>query len=238
MMSNRFGMNMGMRPSFAPSSFGPQISEPQVVESKGKGRFVDLSDSQWESEFAKLDQGDLVNLSSPTERDGEEAEDEDLLKKEIDRTWRNMQKQMDDQSAMDAEMSAWESQFGSNLNDQGEYMPEVDKFDLDKLMQEKKEWSYSEDEQMRDVQDPFEEGQRLLHAGAPLTHVAQAFEEACRRDEGRAEAWLALGDTLAADEKETLSIAALERAVALPGRGGESAWLVRRLSVSFKMKMS
>ena len=215
-------MGMGMRPSFSPSYAPPT----EVQADKGKGRFVELSDSQWESEFAKLDQGDLVNLASPTER--EEAEDEDLLKKEIDRTWRNMQKQMDDQSAMDAEMSAWESQFGTTLNDQGEYMPQVDKFDLDKLMQEKKEWTYAEDNQMRDVADPFEEGKRLLHAGAPLTHVAQAFEEACRRDEGRAEAWLALGDTLAADEKETLSIAALERAVALPGRGGESAWLVSR----------
>ncbi|KAI9600882.1 hypothetical protein H4Q26_000676 [Puccinia striiformis f. sp. tritici PST-130] len=56
--------------------------------------------------------------------------------------------------------------------------------------------------------DPFEEGQRLLHSGAPLSEAALAFEAACQMDENRADAWRMLGETQAANEKEQLAIKA------------------------------
>lgn len=87
----------------------------------------------------------------------------------------------------------------------------------------------------QDHPDPYEEGIRLLHSGAPFVHVEQAFEEACRRDEHRVEAWTALGEALASDEKEHLAIRALEKAVSITqsssGQKAQSAWI--SLAVSY-----
>lgn len=86
----------------------------------------------------------------------------------------------------------------------------------------------------QDHEDPFAEGMRLLHSGAPFIQVEQAFEEACRRDDQRVEAWTALGEALASDEKEALAIRALEKAVSIPkasvGPNAESAWISLAIS--------
>ena len=148
--------------------------------------------------------------------------------KSLEETWRTLQNQMDSHTASDKEMAAWESQFGSQFVD-GDGGLADPAFDVDQLLHEPKPFEYSSDQATnpyKDHEDPFAEGQRLLAAGAPLGQVELAFEEACRRDENRAEAWAALGDAFAADEKELQAIRALERAVGASGPNGKSAWLV------------
>lgn len=77
----------------------------------------------------------------------------------------------------------------------------------------------------------------MLHSGAPFIQVEHAFEEACRRDSQRVEAWTALGEALASDEKEALAIRALEKAVSITqapavdgGQNVESAWISLAIS--------
>jgi len=215
---------------------------------KGKGkaaisdRFLELTDDQWTEQFDQIapstSQSNLINVAPPSDREEMvEEEDEDRLKAEIDATWRNMHKQMEDNDGFDREMAAYEAQYANQFVDRdGEFATPLafEPFDHQHLRENPKPYDFIPDNNFAEAQDPFEEGKRLLASGAPLSQVEEAFEEACRRDESRAEAWLALGDTLAADEKELQSIHALERAVALPGRGGESAWLVSTIALRFK----
>jgi peroxin-5 len=237
------GGNFGSmyRPSFMSSGFATPsyMTQPQPqYEGKGKqkaeeSRFVELADDKaWDAAFASNTTPTVQELKEQEPILDPEAED-DPLTANLDAEWRRMQSDLNNYSAMDKEMAEWEAQYGSQfVNQDGDYsLHTADTFDFEELVQNPPVYEFQQEENMfKDHPDPFEEGKRLLAAGAPFIEVEQAFEEACQRDSSRAEAWTALGETLAADEKEILAIKALERAISLPSpAGAESAWLVSLL---------
>jgi peroxin-5 len=236
------GMGMGQfggggmyRPSFA-SGFGASsyMNQQPVYEGKGKqkaeeGRFVELADDKaWDAAFEKIAAPPQVSLPDAVE---EPDVDSDPMAAQLDAEWRRMQSDLNSYSAMDKEMAEWEAQYGSQFaNPDGDFsFSNRDAFDYDELLRNPPVFEFQQEENaFLDSADPFEEGKRLLAAGAPFIEVEAAFEAACQKDQGRCDAWTALGETLAADEKELLAIKALERAISLPSAtGGESAWLVR-----------
>lgn len=229
----------------------PQV--PQQQDAKGKSRFVELDDKAWEAQFAQLDseKEDTKTAAAPPsfqdqepvvdEDEVREAEDEtdDQFVQNLERTWKHLKETMDTSAMNDRELAAWEAQYGTDFNDlHGEFDydgPDTSAFDpqaFDEWLRNatSKPYPFAEENPYVQSFDPFAEGQRLLREGHPLAEAALAFEAACKQNEHRGEAWKALGDTLAADEKEIKAIKALERAVSCPDQGGEGAWMSLAIS--------
>lgn len=230
---------------------GPQQAD---VVGKGKGRFVELDDADWETHFARV--GESVSVAEPMTEEGRaepttmnlldgdivlDASDADAeLLASLEETWSKVQASLTDASSSDAEMAAWEAQYGSqfaDLSGDSGLGEDLDlpapsavywtKDNIGSFLENKAQYPFANENVYLDHPDPFAEGQRLLAAGAPLSEAALAFEAACRIDETRAEAWRAAGETWAADEREVKGIRALEKAVACGGPDGIAAWMVR-----------
>jgi peroxin-5 len=183
-----------------------------------------------------------ANLLAEGEIDIDATESDAQLMKDLEATWSQLKGQLDASSQSDKDLAAWESQYGSQFNDlhlsedEGEDgmfgIPELrrgkewTRENVDGFLEDQSPFPYSEENGYLDTQDPYEEGMRLLAQGAPLSEAALAFEAACRKDETRAEAWKAAGETWAADEREAKGIRALEKAVACGGPQGVAAWMV------------
>jgi peroxin-5 len=235
------------------------MHEQQTDIGKGKARFVELDDATWEEQFAKAGESvevketpaveemqtaepETTNLLDRDVTIDASEEDEELMKS-LEATWSNLQSTLNQESSIsDAEMAAWEAQYGAqidNINVDGDDGLGIDDFvaqggnimwtmeNVDGFLRNNTPFPYSTDNHFLDHADPFAEGQRLLAEGAPLSEAALAFEAACRKDETRAEAWRAAGETWAADEREIKGIRALEKAVGCGGPDGVSAWMVR-----------
>ncbi|GAA5878947.1 hypothetical protein JCM8547_003255 [Rhodosporidiobolus lusitaniae] len=138
------------RPGFAPSygsygggmmgmrSFGGGIAQPQPPmqhDVKGKGRFVELDDANWEAQFDRA--GEAVQADAPPveataqasgsqkeetanildgEIDIDATESDQQLLKDLESTWASLKGQIDVNNASDAELAQWEAQYGSQFN--------------------------------------------------------------------------------------------------------------------------
>lgn len=221
---------MQQQQSYTPA----QVPTTSSTGSKGKGRFVELDDNAWEAQFAKLSEAtqedNTAQAPAPFQddqvedrdavREAEDETDQDFLAN-LERTWKNLKDTLDTSSLDDKELAAWEAQYGTNFADlhggdydydetANDYSPA--KFDewLKEATSKPYPFTEEQDNPFINTFDPFAEGQRLLREGHPLSEAALAFEAACKQNEYRGEAWKALGDTLAADEKELRAIKALE----------------------------
>ena len=223
-----------------------QPVQPVEVEGKGKSRFVELDDNAWEAEFAKQeapvaatqkqDDGELTQAQEDALEQAS-AEADDAVLQNLENTWKQLQSSIADSAVQDKELAQWEATFGSQFADAnadmiygdgegGSGAMALDPAKFQEYLDNLDAFQFVEENNYDEMMDPFAEGQRLLAAGAPLSEAALAFEAACRKDENRAEAWRALGDTLAADEKEIRAIKALEKACSLASLGTESSWVV------------
>lgn len=243
-------MFMQQQPQYAPQYQRP--ADTATTASKGKSRFVELDDKTWEAEFAKLE-GSKTEEQSTAQApasfvDGETVNAEEIPDESdaqflasLEHTWKNLKDTLDSSNLNDQELAAWEAQYGTSLADLDggdyEYNTGINPFnpaEFDKWLKDATSQPYpfvkEEENPYLEAFDPFSEGQRLLREGHPLAEAALAFEAACRQNEHRGEAWKALGETLAADEKELKAIKALERAVACPDDGGEGAWMSLAIS--------
>ena len=221
-----------------------------TTDLKGKGKLVELDEKDWEAQFAKISNSEPLETATvppafTVNEDSIEDElnvtDEELLKN-LESTWKNLSSTLNSQSMTEKELADWEAQYGSKLAEENDPLYDYggddllsaqtklyDMRDLDATLANPPEYPFTEQSEkfLKDFKgDPFLEGQRLLAQGAPLTEVATAFEAAVRDNVNRGEAWLALGDTLAADEKELRAIVALQRATSCGGEGVERAWMV------------
>ncbi|GAA94424.1 uncharacterized protein L969DRAFT_53206 [Mixia osmundae IAM 14324] len=244
------GSHMGVQ-SYGSSAFETAPAVAKKPEGKGKGRFVELGDDEWEAQFERAapvvensqQKDETVDLTQgELELDGDQA-DADLLRN-LEQTWKGLSSSLNGQSASDKELAAWEAQYGSqfvdsdldlNLASSSEDPRHYEPFNpaqLEEYIKNPPPYPYEKEAENKYTNhpDPFQEGQRLLQSGAPLSEAAMAFEAACRLDEQRGEAWRALGDTLAADERELKAIRALERAVGCPGEGGDGTWMSLAIS--------
>ncbi|GAA5860749.1 hypothetical protein JCM3774_006273 [Rhodotorula dairenensis] len=195
---------------------------------------------------AQEHEASTANLLDHGAIDLDANESDAQLLKDLESTWAAMRNQLDSNSATsDAELAQWEAQFGSQFNDlHGSPLLDGDEADdlfdempqrmrraqwnkdnVDQFLQDQTPFPYQDENHYLDHSDPYADGLRLLHEGAPLSEAALAFEAACRKDEHRAEAWKAAGETWAADEREAKGIRALEKAVACGGPAGVAAWL-------------
>ncbi|GAA6064499.1 hypothetical protein JCM10212_002387 [Sporobolomyces blumeae] len=261
-----YGSFMGMGPSMSSGMYQPPVAHQHdavQADSKGKGRFVELDDKDWEEHFAKAGKvAEDAPKVAKTEAEGESGqttkdlldegeipldatESDHQLMRDLEATWSSLKDQLNTSANSDAELAQWEAQYGSQFNDlhgsdlfddetdidQGFGIPDLrqgkqwTRDNVDSFLSDESPFPYSEENQFMSSQDPYAEGMRLLAEGAPLSEAALAFEAACRKDETRAEAWKAAGETWAADEREAKGIRALEKAVACGGPEGVSAWM-------------
>lgn len=178
-----------MRSSFAPSFAQQQPMEQQAADAKGKGRMVELDDHDWEAQFAALEQPDQEALDSEARA---------AMEKEMEDIDRKMAEQDGEHANLGDDLEQWSNFDSLNTLTQpdpslGDYLFEKDNF-------------------FRSIPNAFEEGMRIMSEGGNLSLAALAFEAAVQSDDQHVDAWVALGQAQAQNEKETPAIRALERA--------------------------
>ncbi|POW08595.1 hypothetical protein PSHT_09510 [Puccinia striiformis] len=210
----------------------PPIHHQSMIsqDQQSKAQIVELlTEENWEAEFAKIGnhidaqpnheslqqtaqdisssesvdhQSPLSSLSQETTPEDKEADAEFL--RSLEATWKGLAANLNTGNIQKRQSTA------ENVGD---------------FLDNPEPYPFQSNNPFLGSNDPFEEGQRLLHSGAPLSEAALAFEAACQMDENRADAWRMLGETQAANEKEQLAIKAFQRAVGCRDGNGQSAWM-------------
>jgi peroxin-5 len=229
-MMGGMGM-MGMAHNYSPA-FAPMQQMPQQQQDvKGKGRFVELDDTEWQRQFEALEQGDRDldaeanaaidrELEQQTERSVDPAglpplESETDNFGDFEAIWRGIQAEtkIARQLAEDEllEQAAGATGAGLELDDWNEFELNAHLAEAPSLG----DYMFEQDNPYADAArlDPFAEGVEIMDGGGNLSLAALAFEAAARRDPTRVEAWVRLGAAQAQNEKEVPSIRALEAAL-------------------------
>ncbi|KAF4585340.1 Peroxisomal targeting signal receptor [Ophiocordyceps camponoti-floridani] len=231
MMLNR-SMGCGMAGPVG-TMFQPMHQSQQPVEDvgkgKGKGKLVELDDSQWEEQFAQLELQD----KEAAKREATEMEEAAAAERELDEMdraihsetnefgdfesiWKGIQAEtaaarsaVDDEAYADLDRE-WNSDMLQDLNGLGDWGrfsdPVVESY------------LFEEDNMFRKEGNAFEQGVRVMREGGNLSLAALAFEAAVQQDPNHVEAWVWLGQAQAQNEKETAAIRAMEEALKLDGQ--------------------
>lgn len=83
-------------------------------------------------------------------------------------------------------------------------------------------YMFEENNIFRDIPNAFEEGQKIVREGGNLSLASLAFEAAIQRQQDHVEAWVALGQVQAQNEKEAPAVRALEQALKLDPDNAEA----------------
>jgi peroxin-5 len=186
------GMGM-MRPTYGP--MGMQQPAEATTQDKGKGRMVELDDENWEAQFAEMETADHQKVDD----EANEAIEREL--NDLDR------KLVEDETDFNIEENL-------HMGDMGEW----DGFDsLNTRFRDPQlgDYMFEEDNMFRSVNNPFEEGVKIMREGGNLSLAALAFEAAVQKDPQHVQAWTMLGSAQAQNEKELPAIRALEQALKL-----------------------
>lgn len=191
------------------------INQPVVAQSKGKGKMVELNDTNWEQQFAEMDTMEIEA----------EAQQDATIERQLDEMDRSV-----NTGTFDADFErAWsgilaEQKWNRNLD--------IPEFNED-LLQDVDTWGtfddfggayrdpqlgnymFEEDNVYKQIGDPFQEGVKIMQEAGNLSLAALAFEVAVQRKPDHAEAWVMLGKVQAQNEKESPAIRALEQALKL-----------------------
>lgn len=216
------GFGMGMQNNFSPS-FAQQVPQQQAADAKGKGRMVELDDKDWEAQFAALDQVDQDAL----DREANAAMEAELS--EFDRSvdpdytetdhfgdfesiWKGIQAENESLRKM-AEQDPLAD--GTNMIDDMDQWTNFDSLNThaQTLDPNLGDYLFENDNFFKSIPNAFEEGMRIMNEGGNLSLAALAFEAAVQADGQHVDAWVALGQAQAQNEKETPAIRALEQAV-------------------------
>jgi peroxin-5 len=211
---------MGMAHNYTPG-FAPMQQAPQ--DAKGKGRLVELDDTEWQKQFEALEQGDRdvdaeanaaieAELAQQTERSVPETETDEFG--DFEAIWRGIQAETKIARQL-AEDELLEQAAGATA---GFELDDWNEFELNAHLAEAPslgDYMFEQDNPFADAEtlDPFAEGVEIMDGGGNLSLAALAFEAAARRDPARVEAWVRLGAAQAQNEKEVPSIRALEAAL-------------------------
>ncbi|KAI7967618.1 hypothetical protein MJO29_000895 [Puccinia striiformis f. sp. tritici] len=233
----------------------PPIHHQSMIsqDQQSKAQIVELTEENWEAEFAKIGnhidaqpnheslqqtaqdisssesvdhQSPLSSLSQETTPEDKEADAEFL--RSLEATWKGLAANLNTGSLSVPSVPNWDEFndddfLGPNLSRHPE--TPITAENVGDFLDNPEPYPFQSNNPFLGSNDPFEEGQRLLHSGAPLSEAALAFEAACQMDENRADAWRMLGETQAANEKEQLAIKAFQRAVGCRDGNGQSAWM-------------
>jgi tetratricopeptide (TPR) repeat protein len=215
------GMGM-MRPSYSPMGMQQQPAEA-AAQDKGKGRMVELDDENWEAQFAEIESAGNKNVDEEANA-AMEAELNDLDRSvpnagtdngdygAFENVWQRAQaetatnrKLAEDDTNMDINENLHAGEFGDwdNFENLSTHLRDPQLGD----------YMFEEDNMFRSVNNPFEEGAKIMREGGNLSLAALAFEAAVQKDPQHLQAWTMLGSAQAQNEKELPAIRALEQAL-------------------------
>ncbi|RKF54209.1 Peroxisomal targeting signal receptor [Golovinomyces cichoracearum] len=204
---SRIGMEYMSRSRFQPQ-FGFQIGQNI---GKGKAKMIELDDENWEEQFKQIDlEGSLRETedSRVAEADTDQVDQNKIESERSDfgdfeSIWRGIQ----------AETSAaieMENKFETH-SDNIERWGDLGPFGMPFQSPQLGEYMFEENNFFKDIQNPYEEGVRIIEDGGNLSLAALAFEAAVQRDPSHVDAWVMLGSAQAQNEKEIAAIRALEQ---------------------------
>ncbi|KAL9591244.1 MAG: hypothetical protein Q9179_007918 [Wetmoreana sp. 5 TL-2023] len=225
-----YGMNgAGFMDHYTPMSMQRRPTE-SLAQSKGKGRMVELDDQDWEKQFAEIDAaGKQQDQDLDTDAEARAAMEAELngLDRSVPITETN---EFGDFESVWRGIQAENAEFASQMFDDDHLRP----FDTENFLPHDFDtWDsfdgihdHFRDPQLGDylfedsnifsnAKDPYSEGTRIMQEGGNLSLAALAFEAAVQKDPQHLEAWVALGNAQAQNEKETPAIRALEQALKL-----------------------
>ncbi|PGH03357.1 peroxin-5 [Blastomyces parvus] len=218
------GMNSGyMGMMGQPYGMGMQQHHPpqqSTQEDKGKGRMVELDDENWEAQFAE------IAASGQKDEDAEANAAIEAELNEVDRSvhtetdefgrFENIWKNIQAETAARRQLVNEDLDFDNmNLGDFGEWDHFDSTINTHPRDPQMGDYLFEEENAFKSVNNPFEEGVRIMREGGNLSLAALAFEAAVQKDPKHIEAWTMLGSAQAQNEKESPAIRALEQALKL-----------------------
>lgn len=219
-MGGYMGMGgMGMMPqTFNPMAMQQQPAEA-TTQDKGKGRMVELDDENWEAQFAEMETVDTQKLDDEANA-AVEAElndlDRSVPQESGDSAFESVWQRVQAETATNRKLAEGETDFNIDDNLHMGEMGEWDGFDtLNTRFRNPQlgDYMFEEDNVFRSVNNPFEEGVKIMREGGNLSLAALAFEAAVQKDPQHVQAWTMLGSAQAQNEKELPAIRALEQAL-------------------------
>ena len=224
------GMNMGMSNFGGMSMHQPMQNMDQT--SKGKGRMVELDDSDWEAQFAEMETShrdqealsDEANIAIEQELNDMDrsVQSETDYTGDFEGVWRGIQaEQASRQMGMESELdnafssedyAAWDN-FDSTMGLGTHHTPFNSQIPApgDYMFEQHNPFLENADSSL----SAFDQGVQILREHGNLSLAALAFEAAVQHDQNHTQAWVYLGTAQAQNEKEMPAIRALERALAL-----------------------
>jgi peroxin-5 len=227
------GMGMGIgtgMPNY--NAMGMYQQRESRSDAKGKSRMVELDDSNWEAQFAEME-------NSQQDRDTLSEEANRAIESELDEVDRSVQPEIDHYADFESvwrriqaererrQMTADEAEFGNAFSN--EDFAAWDNFDStlglnphsNPLERDPQLGDYMFESQNPFLENPtasvsaFDQGVKILQEHGNLSLAALAFEAAVQQEPDHIEAWTQLGSAQAQNEKESPAIRALERALLL-----------------------
>lgn len=212
---------LGMQRPYGSMGLQQPLNQQQNLgtQRKGKGRLVELDDRDWEAQFAELEtpQVQTNDLDAEASR-AMEAELSDMDRSvpstndrifgDFESVWQKIKAETPGlrdfaRTGQTGEFAEWEDFDMNTVNTHLPRDPELGNY------------TFEPENIFNAVNNPFEEGVRIMDGGGNLSLAALAFEAAVIKDKSHAEAWTRLGAVQAQNEKETPAIRALEQAVKL-----------------------
>ncbi|KXT19033.1 hypothetical protein AC579_8723 [Pseudocercospora musae] len=208
MYVNSFGMQRPMMLN-QPQMWNQQPQ--QQYEGKGKGRVQELSDTDWEKQFEELSTADKEADLDQLDREANEAMEREL--NQVDRSetgWGGYESIMDgvrQEANAHRDMLA-DEELANHFGDEYDQWKDFD-------APESGTYMFEENNVFKDHPNAYEEGVKIMREGGNLSLAALAFEAAVQKDQSFVDAWVALGQAQAQNEKESPAIRALEQAIKL-----------------------
>lgn len=192
--------------------------QPKLSEAKGKRRMTELDDENWEKQFADIseNEGRDLDMRASAAMEAELDIIDRLVHSEtneegdFESIWRGIQAEtpllrdilsdspfdLDDLGSFDGlgPFDDFDSRFHEGYRD-----PHLSTY------------IFEEENPFSQERDPFRLGSEIMNEGGNLSLAALAFEAAVQKDDQHVEAWSALGNVQAQNEKETPAIRAFEQ---------------------------
>ncbi|KAJ5936639.1 hypothetical protein N7466_003089 [Penicillium verhagenii] len=219
-MSSMYGGMGGMGMMRPMGGMGGPMMQQQPMEGtaqdKGKGRMVELDDQNWEAQFAEMETAGNVEQTDEEANAAMEAELNELDRSvptndAFESVWERVQAETATNRKL-AEENDFEVTDSVHVGDLGDW----EGFDsLNTRFRDPQlgDYMFEQDNVYQSVNNPFEEGVKIMQEGGNLSLAALAFEAAVQKDPQHVQAWTMLGSAQAQNEKELPAIRALEQAL-------------------------
>ncbi|XP_035696994.1 peroxisomal targeting signal 1 receptor-like isoform X3 [Branchiostoma floridae] len=222
---------------------GPDILPLEQADAKWAHEYLEQAeDKTWTEEFVKLeDEADTKWVEEFTDQDNELARTANQLLQSVDdpkltnsegwqrgaeaeeEEWVRQFQQEPDVLNFDTDEARQQLEAGSDfwdkLQEEWDQLAQQDSAhpwlsDFDNVVDTNKEYTFEEDNPLKDHPDAFKEGMERLKQG-DLANAVLLFEAAVQKDPEHMEAWQYLGTSQAENEQEQHAISALKRCLEL-----------------------